>query len=99
MPGRFGGEEFVVILPNCDETQAVRVLDRIREELVIQLMASGSPPFTVSFGLACAQAGQRFEDMVRTADAALLEAKALGRNQVVVAGPQNLSSTATSRVQ
>ena len=86
LSGRYGGEEFVVVLPNCGETQAVRVLERIREQLAVTLVEAGSPLFTVSFGLACSETGQRFESMVSIADAALLEAKALGRNRVVVAG-------------
>jgi diguanylate cyclase (GGDEF)-like protein len=83
--GRYGGEEFVVVLPNCDEAEAVKVLERIREQLAVTIIEAGCPSFTVSFGLACAHSGQRFETMVSSADAALLEAKARGRNRVVVA--------------
>jgi GGDEF domain-containing protein len=42
--GRYGGEEFVVVLPDCDETEAVKVLERIREHLAVALIEAGSPP-------------------------------------------------------
>lgn len=83
--GRYGGEEFVVVLPNCDAAEAVQVLDRTRLDLALVLAEAGSPVFTVSFGVAPSQLGERFEDMVSAADAALLEAKAMGRDQIVVA--------------
>jgi diguanylate cyclase (GGDEF)-like protein len=83
---RYGGEEFVVALPNCEELQAVQVLERIRERLALNLIEAGLPSFTVSFGLARSQTVQRLDGMVSTADAALLQAKSLGRNRVVVAG-------------
>jgi PleD family two-component response regulator len=63
----------------------VKVLERIREQLAVTIIEAGCPSFTVSFGFACAHFGQRFETMVASADAALLEAKARGRNRVVVA--------------
>jgi two-component system cell cycle response regulator len=87
--GRYGGEEFVVVLPNCGETEAVKALEPIRGQLAVTLIETGSPSFTVSFGIAPpGEVGQRFESMVSTADAAFLQAKALGRNRVVVAGRQ-----------
>ena len=86
LSGRYGGEEFVVVLPACEEAEAVRVLERIREQLAVTLIQTGSPSFTVSFGLASGRGGDPFERVVSIADGALLEAKALGRNRVVVAG-------------
>jgi diguanylate cyclase (GGDEF)-like protein len=82
---RYGGEEFVVVLPNCHDTAAVKVLERISEQLAIALAEAGSPSFTVSFGLACSQPDQEFHDAIAGADGALLEAKSLGRNCIVVA--------------
>jgi diguanylate cyclase (GGDEF)-like protein len=83
--GRYGGEEFVVVLPHCDEPDAVRILERIREQLAVTLLNAECPTFTVSFGLAPSRAGQPFGTMVATADTALLEAKQQGRNRVIVA--------------
>jgi diguanylate cyclase (GGDEF)-like protein len=83
---RYGGEEFVFVLPDCDEHEAVRVLERVREELAVALLASGVPVFTVSFGLAPIESGRTFEEMISIADLALLDAKASGRNRVAVSG-------------
>jgi PleD family two-component response regulator len=46
----------------------------------------------VTFGLAPGHAGQGFEEMVRIADAALLEAKTLGRDRVVIGGARQAAS-------
>jgi diguanylate cyclase (GGDEF)-like protein len=85
LSGRYGGEEFVVVLPDCDEPDALRILERIREQLPVTLLKADCPTFTVSFGLASSKPGQTFETLVATADAALLEAKQQGRNRVIVA--------------
>lgn len=82
---RYGGEEFVVVLPDCDEVDALRVLERIREQLAVTLLTAECPTFTASFGLAPYRPGLRFEAMVGAADSALLEAKRQGRNRVLVA--------------
>jgi diguanylate cyclase (GGDEF)-like protein len=88
--GRYGGEEFVIVLPNCEEPEVLRILERIREQLGIALIEASSPTFTVSFGVAPRQAAPRFEAMISIADAALLQAKASGRNRVVVAGLETI---------
>ncbi len=90
--GRYGGEEFVVVLPDCGEAEAAAVLQRIRARLAEVVAESGSPSFTVTFGLAPGHAGQGFEEMVRIADAALLEAKTLGRDRVVIGGARQAAS-------
>jgi diguanylate cyclase (GGDEF)-like protein len=82
---RYGGEEFVLVLPNCHDTEAVKVLERISEQLAIALTDAGGPSFTVSFGLAHYQTDQELRDAIAVADGALLEAKSLGRNCIVVA--------------
>jgi diguanylate cyclase (GGDEF)-like protein len=90
--GRYGGEEFVIVLPNCDNAEALQVLERIRAQLAATLANADSPSFTVSFGLAPSHTGQRFETMVSVADGALLEAKRQGRDRVVIA-EQNVAVT------
>ncbi len=83
---RYGGEEFVVLLPRCSLSDATLALERIQEQLVLNLSQGDVPPFTVSFGVAEAGAEDSLEGLIRGADAALLRAKATGRNRVVVAG-------------
>lgn len=81
---RYGGEEFVVLLPGLDCTEAADALRRVQEELLIAIARSGTPGFTVSFGIAHSSQADDFVALLRRADAALLSAKRSGRNRVVL---------------
>ena len=86
--GRWGGEEFLVLLPDTSAEFAAQVTERIRahiEQLTIDLPNGESPRLTASFGLTQYRPGESFSDTVNRADARLLEAKAQGRNRVVAA--------------
>jgi diguanylate cyclase (GGDEF)-like protein len=88
IPGRYGGEEFVIVLPECPLDEARQVLERVRERLAERIVVADLPPFTISFGLASSDQAADFDQVVALADAALLSAKAGGRNQVVTStGP------------
>jgi diguanylate cyclase (GGDEF)-like protein len=88
IPGRYGGEEFVIVLPECPVDEARQVLERVCERLAERIVVADLPPFTISFGLASSDQAADFDQVVALADAALLSAKAGGRNQVVTsAGP------------
>jgi diguanylate cyclase (GGDEF)-like protein len=99
--GRYGGEEFVIILPDCPIGEAQQVLERVRERLAERIVVADLPPFTVSFGVASSEQAGTFDDVVALADAALLSAKAGGRDQVVAsgAGAQNGTGIATVAVR
>ena len=92
--GRYGGEEFVVLLPRCPPEQAYRVGDKLRrlvESLRVESETDIAPP-TISVGVACWKPAEAAEglkpiDLLRSADGALMEAKAAGRNRVVLAEP------------
>jgi diguanylate cyclase (GGDEF)-like protein len=84
--GRYGGEEFVIILPECPVGEAQQVLERVRERLAERIVVADLPPFTVSFGVASSDQAGTFDEVVALADAALLSAKAGGRDQVVASG-------------
>jgi diguanylate cyclase (GGDEF)-like protein len=84
-PARFGGEEFVVLLPDCTIDDATIVTDRLRERLATAIAGATVPKFTVSIGLAAWEAPELFDDTVARADAALLGAKRTGRDRVVTA--------------
>ncbi len=90
IPGRYGGEEFVIVLPECPLGEARQVLERVRERLAERIVVADLPPFTISFGLASSDQATDFDHVVALADSALLSAKAGGRNQVV-------TSTGTER--
>lgn len=80
--GRWGGEEFLIILPQTGPDGAIRVLDRIRDNvcrLVIPLHEQGIR-VTVSIGLAAHRPGEDFSDTINRADGALHQAKQAGRD-------------------
>lgn len=92
---RYGGEEFVALLPETGLEQAFEVAERTRKalEAVRIPLAAGAPGapeiVTVSIGVACAcpRAGDQPAALIEAADTALYRAKAEGRNRSVRAGP------------
>ncbi len=83
---RYGGEEFLVLMPQTDQSTAVRIAERIRrhiEKLAIPHEFGGYGVVTVSVGvIAGPTAAHGFAELVAGADAALYAAKRDGRNQV-----------------
>lgn len=90
--GRFGGEEFMVLMPNTDLKGATDAANRMRLALMrTKLEIKGKViPLTASFGAAVLGRGERIDDLVRRADAAMYEAKRLGRNRVEVDASQGV---------
>ena len=85
---RWGGEEFLVCLPNTPQAAALGVAEDIRRQMASQAhegKAGVSIALTVSIGVAELQPGQGLVDAVGQADLALYQSKRLGRNQVQVA--------------
>ncbi len=83
--GRYGGEEFLVVLPNCDIEQAALQAERMRSKLHASAMLVDGVEMTVSasFGVTVSDGSERPPDIfVRVADEALYRAKASGRNCV-----------------
>nr|WP_262488370.1 diguanylate cyclase [Iodobacter fluviatilis] len=72
----------VVVFPNTDEAGALCGLERVRAALECRIAIAGLPVFTASFGLATVFGPIEFNELVHTADMALLEAKRTGRNKV-----------------
>ena len=86
--GRYGGEEFLVVLPSADAAQAVQLLDQIRQDF-----SQIRHPFnetwctaTLSVGVTELQTPASAEALIKQADEALYAAKHTGRNRVVRAG-------------
>ncbi len=80
---RFGGEEFLLLLPATTMAQATALAERLRARLeVMQALPAGERPVTASFGLAAWRGGESAADLVRRADQALYRAKGSGRNRV-----------------
>jgi diguanylate cyclase (GGDEF)-like protein len=86
---RFGGEEFAVLLPGVSAQEAFDHAERIRTGVLALPMPKDGPSVspTVSIGVATVspRAGLSIGDLVKSADAALYEAKAAGRNRCVQA--------------
>ena len=85
--GRFGGEEFVMLLPQTRAPDAFKIADRVRARigrLPIVTTSGEQVAVTVSIGVAALDAGSSREltDLLAAADAALYRAKASGRDQV-----------------
>jgi len=83
---RFGGEEFVLVLPSIDVEGALQVVQRVRHLLQQQAIAHGassaSDCVTLSFGVAGLPAAGDAEAWLNLADQALYRAKRGGRNRV-----------------
>jgi two-component system, cell cycle response regulator len=92
---RYGGEEFLVILPEQSADEAARVMDRVRidvEGLAIAHQASDVGVLTISVGVAELRVGSGSgsqDEWLQRADAALYRAKRSGRNRVEVDGPRS----------
>jgi diguanylate cyclase (GGDEF)-like protein len=88
---RYGGEEFLVVLPGCVIDDAYSKAEAIREaiaQLHVQSRGSALPRITLSLGIACyPEDGERMEDLIAGADAALYQAKSKGRNCITASSP------------
>jgi diguanylate cyclase (GGDEF)-like protein len=100
IPCRYGGEEFVIVLPGCAVPEAVQVLERVLQRTAERLAAGHHPSFTVSFGLASSDQAAEFHQVVALVDEALLQAKSGGRNEIVIAKTDStLALTTTPSVE
>ncbi|GAA3530423.1 diguanylate cyclase [Zobellella aerophila] len=83
--GRYGGEEFLVVLPRCDAASAHHLMDEIRKDFAQVRFSKGDTGFTctLSLGLACTAAFpvDTGAELLARADRALYQAKNTGRNQ------------------
>lgn len=82
--GRFGGEEFIIVLPGAKQTDAYTIAERIRLKINEEnVNVDGtSIPFTVSQGLATCNGKSTVDELIAMADEALYRAKEDGRNRV-----------------
>ena len=82
---RFGGEEFVVLLPQTAVAQALLKAEQLRKAIAAGFTQQFPNPVTSSFGVAELSTGEGGESLLRRADGALYQAKQAGRNRVIAA--------------
>jgi diguanylate cyclase (GGDEF)-like protein len=94
---RFGGEEFMLLLPDTSAADALHLANKLRHKLADTPIASIGAPVTASMGLACMPAGKTLalDTLLRQTDRALYQAKHMGRNRTVVA-PLELETLASA---
>ncbi len=92
IPGRYGGEEFVLLLPETELPGAVLLAERLRQRITAQPVATvgGALEITVSLGVATSSAEVAdVNTLINQADANLYTAKKSGRNRVIPPPPHN----------
>jgi diguanylate cyclase (GGDEF)-like protein len=84
--GRYGGEEFALLLKDISSDTAEKLVNELREDFSKIIFSAGKQQFTctLSAGISMYPSCSRAEDLRMAADAALYQAKSQGRNQVVV---------------
>ncbi|UJP02699.1 MAG: diguanylate cyclase [Nitrosomonas sp.] len=84
---RYGGEEFVILLPNTSLDEAVQILSRIRRNLTKKFFLHENKRLLITFsaGVAQLQADESQESVFKRADEALYRAKKGGKNQILIA--------------
>ena len=99
LAGRWGGEEFAVLLPGTDLDGAKHLAERIRTTLATRVVVSGLGDriaTTASFGVAQWDGSGSATDLLAAADAALYEAKRRGKNRVETAGNVSVEASGVS---
>jgi diguanylate cyclase (GGDEF)-like protein len=84
--GRYGGEEFLIVIPGCGGPEAVITAERLRQNIAspLTLTSAGNIPVTISAGLITSSGATQLDcsTLLRMADEALYRAKAKGRDRV-----------------
>jgi diguanylate cyclase (GGDEF)-like protein len=95
LAGRWGGEEFIMVLCGCDARAALEIVDRMRAKLAATLKLGKTPVFTASFGIADSSMSGQSQDLIQFADGALYQAKSAGRDRACIT---DLSHQATEHI-
>jgi diguanylate cyclase len=85
--GRYGGEEFIIILPNTDSNAGIEAIQRLQRSLTKNFFMHNNERVLVTFSAGVAMRGQNeeAEDIIGRADKAMYKAKKAGKNRVEAA--------------
>lgn len=85
--GRYGGEEFIIVLPDTDMDAAMEAMQRLQRDLTKKFFLHNNERILVTFsaGVALRREGEDQEDLIGRADKAMYKAKQTGKNRVVAA--------------
>ncbi len=101
--GRYGGDEFLAVIPGCDPAAAARFAESFRARIDRKAVETpeGLIPITLSLGVVAVEnlRDVKAETLVRIADAALYRAKIAGRNRVALATPQDIEREVAKHLQ
>jgi len=84
---RFGGEEFLVLLPETEPAEAMQIITRVQRELTKRIFMHNTQRLLITFsaGVAYRAQGETQADLIKRADVALYKAKNAGKNRVILA--------------
>ncbi|MCS6888427.1 MAG: diguanylate cyclase [Chloroflexus sp.] len=84
---RWGGEEFILLLPETDQHHARQLVERVRDKMLTKPMVAGNNRLIIKFsaGISAYTGSETFEQLAQRADLALYQAKQQGRNQTMIA--------------
>jgi diguanylate cyclase (GGDEF)-like protein/PAS domain S-box-containing protein len=91
---RWGGEEFLIALPDADADSAVQVMERIRARLA-DTVRGGHAQFTASFGVTDSSQAQSLQELIQLADVGLYLSKSNGRDRVTIGERAELADGVT----
>jgi two-component system, cell cycle response regulator len=98
--GRYGGDEFVIVLPGCDPTGAERMANRMRAQIDAEPISTmeGMIDVTISLGVANTEGSSHLDPnrLIRAADIALYRSKKGGRNRVSMATAADMNRGVTT---
>jgi len=99
--GRYGGDEFLIVLPDCAAPDAERIAERLRRECIRKPARLRGVPLGFTLSIGCASSAGLLrptaDRLIRAGDQALYEAKRLGRDRVVTATPARRAKTTGGR--